>query len=53
MKTEKEINDAVCRVDVEGTKYPAMTYKNGVEEALMWVLEEIPDDEFSYGGGPK
>ena len=32
----------------EGTKFSSMTYEQGIEEALLWVLGEIEDDEFEY-----
>ena len=48
MKTENEINQVLLRVDTASkSKFPAMTYEQGVEEALQWVLGEIPDNEFS------
>lgn len=46
MKTKKEIEFA--REKLENMKdYSGMTYKQGIEEALSWVLCEIEDDEFS------
>jgi hypothetical protein len=48
MKTQSDINSVLSKVDIEGTKFPGMTYEDGIEEALLWVLEEIPDDEFEY-----
>lgn len=48
MKSRYEIEKAIQRVDIEGTKFPAMTYEQGIEEALMWVLEEVSDEEFDY-----
>jgi len=30
------------------SKFPAMTYEQGVEEVLLWVLEELSDEEFEY-----
>lgn len=49
MKSAQEIDKALTKVDSESSKYPAMTYEQGIEEALMWVLEHIPDVEFEYG----
>jgi len=46
MKTEKDINDILLNLETEESKYPSMTYEQGVQEALMWVLDEISDDEF-------
>ncbi len=48
MKTKKEIEEILEQIPPEGTKYHSMTYEQGIDEALRWVLEEIPDDEFSY-----
>lgn len=49
MKDEQQIEEVLRKVDsTGGTKYPGMTYEEGVEEALRWVLGEIPDDEFEY-----
>ena len=28
----------------EGSKYPGMTYEQGVEDALMWVTEQSDDE---------
>lgn len=47
MKTKEEIEKALRgAANCEGM-YPAMSYELGVEEALQWVLDEIPDDEFA------
>jgi hypothetical protein len=48
MKTKEEIEKVALNLgDVHDTKYPNMTYEQGVDEALGWVLGEIPDEEFS------
>jgi hypothetical protein len=48
MKTEEEIRAAAFNIsNVHDTKYPNMTYEQGVDEALGWVLGEIADEEFS------
>jgi hypothetical protein len=47
MKTEVEIQGVLDDLDTEKTKYAAMTYEQGIEEALMWVLEQLSDEEFS------
>jgi hypothetical protein len=48
MKTKEEIEAVAFNIsNVHDTKYPAMTYEQGVDEALGWVLGEIPDEEFS------
>lgn len=48
MKTAEQIERALRNVPTEGTEYAGMTYEQGVEEALQWVLGEISDDEFEY-----
>lgn len=50
MKTKGEIEGALVGVadaDTQGSKYPGMTYEQGIAEALRWVLGDIPDEEFS------
>jgi hypothetical protein len=47
-KTKDEIERALQNVDTSRTKYPAMTYEQGVEETLQWCLGEIPDEEFEF-----
>jgi hypothetical protein len=48
MKTPEEIRKVLDSIDSSGrSKYSGMTYENGIEEALQWALEEIPDDEFA------
>ena len=48
MKDETEINAALSKVDEFGaSKFPGMTYEQGVAEALKWVIGFIPDDEFA------
>jgi len=42
---EEEIAQAVDIINEEGTKYPGMSYEEGVRNALDWVLgvvEEAP-----------
>lgn len=48
MKTDEQIERALRNVCTEGTQYAGMTYEEGIEEALRWVLGEI--DEFEYEG---
>jgi hypothetical protein len=48
MKTKDEIEKILMNIPTGDTNYPGMTYENGVEEALRWVLEEIEDEEFEY-----
>lgn len=50
MKTAEQIEKALRRVIAGGTQYPGMSYEEGIEEALRWVLGEVEDDEFVYGG---
>jgi len=49
MKSEKEIQNVLRNLPLSGeTNYNAMTYEEGIEETLMWILDEISDEEFSY-----
>jgi uncharacterized phage-like protein YoqJ len=48
MKTIEEIEQVLLNLPQEGTKFSAMTYERGIEEALAWVIEEISDEEFEY-----
>lgn len=49
MKTQSEIEKILGNLPTDGTsKFFGMTYKQGIEEALRWALEEIPDEEFEY-----
>jgi hypothetical protein len=47
MKSQEEIEIAMGHVDTDHPQYPGMSYEDGILEALRWVMEEIPDDEFS------
>lgn len=48
MRTEDEINDqidaAMAQMDEGGSRWPGMTYEQGVEAALRWAVgdEEMP-----------
>lgn len=45
----QDILDVLENLPASGeTKYPAMTYEQGIEEALLWVLGDITDEEFEY-----
>jgi hypothetical protein len=46
MKTEAQIEEFLRKFDPSADNYSGMSYEQGVEEALQWVLGEIPDDEF-------
>jgi hypothetical protein len=48
MKTKDQILSALSLVDADKSNYAAMTYEQGVEEALLWVLGELLDGEFSF-----
>jgi len=54
MKSGAEINDVFNNIEQMreernvATNFSGMTYEQGIEEALMWVQGEIPDNEFSY-----
>ena len=47
MKDLHVIQTVLDKVDTDTNKYPAMSYADGVREALMWVVGEIEDEEFS------
>lgn len=50
MKTQSEVQEALDKVDtVAATQFRNMTYEQGVEEALMWILGDISDEEFTFG----
>jgi hypothetical protein len=51
-KQEERIRAALDKVDIHQSKFRGMTYEQGVEEALMWVLGEISDEEFTYASAP-
>lgn len=49
MRAADELEEVLDRLPPAGsTKYGGMTYEEGVEEALRWVLGEITDEEFTY-----
>ena len=48
MQTKEMIEKALALVDTAKSEYSGMTYEQGIEEALMWVLEEMENDEFSF-----
>ena len=48
MKTKDEIDNALRNVDTDNPKYFGMSYEQGIEEALQWVLGEVTDDDFEY-----
>lgn len=49
MRDETEVQkmaDKAASAANHGTKYPGMSYEEGLREALDWVLDEsIPEDE--------
>ena len=47
MKTKQEIERSLANIEELTSSYTGMTYKDGLEEALLWVLGEISDEEFS------
>ena len=48
MKEETKINKILDSINTANpSKYFNMTYEQGIEEALMWVVGDIPDDEFA------
>ena len=49
MKTRLEIKEILDNLPADGvSKFFGMTYEQGIEEALRWVLEEMPNEEFEY-----
>ncbi|AEP29923.1 hypothetical protein [Brumicola nitratireducens] len=49
MKTKEEIETARDNVqENEPSKYPGMTYEQGVADALDWAAGHVADDEFEY-----
>ncbi len=56
MKGRIEIKKALERVANSEFQHSGLTYEAGIEEALSWVLGEVPDEEFEYAkkkGGNK
>ena len=46
MKSKKEIEQVLKNLPPEGSRYYSMTYEQGIDEALRWVLEELEDVDF-------
>ena len=52
MRTREEIEAVLDELPTMGeTKYAAMTYEGGIQEALEWVLGEIKDELYTIPGG--
>jgi hypothetical protein len=52
MRTDEEIDDvrniaADCGFSILGTTMPGMTFEDGIEEALSWVMGEQDDPPLS------
>lgn len=47
MKTFEEIQTFLDKFDAQQNRYKGMTYEQGVEESLMWVLQELYDSDFA------
>lgn len=49
--TQKEIgdllNDAEDQIEEGGSKFPGMSYEEGLVEGIMWVLGMIEDNPYS------
>ena len=45
---ENDLVKVLNEIDTGSEKYHGMTYEQGIEMALMWVLGEIPEEEFEY-----
>lgn len=46
-RTQNQIEQLLRTLDTEHSRFPGMTFEQGFEEALRWVLGEIPTDELS------
>ena len=44
---EDQAGNILILINTHETKFPSMTYEQGVEIALQWMLGKITDDEFS------
>jgi len=49
MKTENEVEEMIGQFADKGVNFHGMSYKEGVETALRWVLGEMSDNEFLTG----
>ena len=48
MRSKEEIQVILSKIDpLAPSKYFGMTYEQGVDEALQWVLGDIDDSDFS------
>lgn len=45
MKTEEEIQEFRDSIDTQKSKFSGMTYEQGLEAALAWVLDEAEIDK--------
>lgn len=45
MKSLIQIQKLKDKINVHEYKYPGMTYEQGVENALAWVLDEMDEEE--------
>jgi hypothetical protein len=48
MKSESEIRTILVQLDTNENKYKGVTYEQGIEVALLWVIQELSDEEFEY-----
>ncbi len=48
MKNKTIIEEALNNVQKCESNHFNMTYEQGVEEALLWVLEEIDNEDFDF-----
>lgn len=46
MRTQAQIEKVIDKFDSQEDNFSGMTYEQGIEEALLWVLEEISNEEF-------
>lgn len=51
MKTTEQIETVLNRLPGDGkTRFSGMTYEQGIEEALRWVLGELEEEDADYFG---
>lgn len=46
MKTKEQIEKVLMNFDAQESNFRGMTYEQGIEEALMWVIGDIPSNDF-------
>ena len=49
MKTKKEVEEMMDEYACDGKNFTGMNYKDGINDALRWVLGEMSDKELLTG----